>query len=96
MIFALCPNSDYCPLDFFNIFLCASALIFCTMAKKSITPSQKALVEFVENHPDLRKGKFSIHFTAATANKLWVECQIMLNSIPGPAKEWNEWRKVIN
>ncbi|KAL5241364.1 hypothetical protein ACI65C_008774 [Semiaphis heraclei] len=64
------------------------------MAKKSFTPLQKeALVEFMENHPDLRKGKFSINFTTATAKKLWVKYQIMLNSIPGPAKEWNEWRK---
>ncbi|XP_050065903.1 uncharacterized protein LOC126554963 [Aphis gossypii] len=64
------------------------------MAKKSMTPSQKeALVEFMENHPDLRKGKFSINFTTAIAKKMWVECQTMLNSIPGPAKEWHEWRK---
>ncbi|CAI6352410.1 unnamed protein product [Macrosiphum euphorbiae] len=66
------------------------------MARKSITPAQKeALVEFMENHPDLRKGKFSINFTTAIAKKMWVECQTMLNSIPGPSKEWHEWRKVI-
>jgi len=67
------------------------------MAKRlSITSDQKeALVEFMENHPDLRKGKFSINFTTAIAKSQWEECRILLNSIPGPAKEWQEWRKVI-
>jgi len=64
------------------------------MAKRlSITSDQKkALVEFMENHPDLRKGKFSINFTTAIAKSQWEDCRKLLpvNSIPGPAKEWQE------
>ncbi|KAL4121571.1 hypothetical protein QTP88_014058 [Uroleucon formosanum] len=66
------------------------------MSKRlSITSDQKeALVEFMENHPDLRKGKFSINFAIAIAEIQWKDCCKLLNSIPEPAKKWQEWRKV--
>ncbi|KAL4113181.1 hypothetical protein QTP88_016851 [Uroleucon formosanum] len=59
-----------------------------------ITSDQKeALVEFMENHFDLRKGKFSINFTTAIAKTQRENCCKLLNSIPGPAKKWQKWRK---
>ncbi|KAL4096970.1 hypothetical protein QTP88_021828 [Uroleucon formosanum] len=65
------------------------------MSKRlSITSDQKeALVEFMENHFDLRKGKFSINFTTAIAKTQWEDCCKLLNSIPRPAKKWQECRK---
>ncbi|KAL4121037.1 hypothetical protein QTP88_013622 [Uroleucon formosanum] len=60
----------------------------------SITSDQKeALVEFMENHFDLKKGKLSINFTTVIAKTQWEDCCKLLNSIPGPAKKWREWRK---
>ncbi|KAL5239456.1 hypothetical protein ACI65C_006866 [Semiaphis heraclei] len=77
---------------------CSGRSLIATRTHKSlsITSDQKeALVEFMKNQPDLRKGKFSINFTTAIAKSQWEECRILLNSIPGPAKEWQERRKVI-
>jgi len=60
--------------------------------RSSITSDQKeALVEFMENHPDLRKGKLSINVTTAIAKTQWEDCCKLLNSIPGPAKNMVEY-----
>lgn len=52
------------------------------------------LVEFMEKHPKLIKGKFSADFTLKNAQKLWAEISLILNSVPGAKKEWKQWRKI--
>lgn len=64
--------------------------------KECITSGQKkAMLEFMNEHPNLREGKFSPNFTTAVARKLWEQCTEVLNNISGPNKTWHEWRKVI-
>lgn len=67
-----------------SVFIYSLFHIFCKVAKRSITSSQKkALVQFMENFPNLRKGKFSIHFTTAAMPKNnVVECLNLLNNKP--------------
>lgn len=61
----------------------------------TLTGEQKReLLEFMENHPELRSGKFSQQFTFKKAQKLWLELSEKLNAYPGAQKEWKQWRKV--
>lgn len=65
------------------------------LKKSSVSKQQKeGLIDFMEAHPDLMRGKFSATFTTNVAKNLWQQCAELLNAIPGPTKEWNEWRKV--
>ena len=68
-----------------------------TVKKRSgnISSSQKeSLVEFVAEHPKLRTGKFDATFTFKDSGRLWTECAVILNGIPGSQKDWKSWRKV--
>lgn len=64
--------------------------------KASITPIQKDLmVSFLKEHPDLQTGRFSTTFSFKTAQALWEELSVNLNSVPnGAQKDWRHWRKV--
>lgn len=55
---------------------------------------KKELISFMEEHPELKSGKFSSTFTCKTAQQLWIRLTIMLNALPGTKKEWKQWRKV--
>lgn len=58
----------------------------------NLSPEQKnELVEFIENHPRLKSGKFSNEFTFKDAQTLWMEITHILNSMPGAKKEWKLW-----
>jgi len=62
---------------------------------KSVTSDQKAaMIDFLKNHDELAKGKHSSTFTQAIAKNLWEELSRILNSIPGPVKDWKSWRRV--
>lgn len=62
---------------------------------KSVTLAQKqALVSFVQEHPELQKGKFSPSFTFKHSKDLWQKIGDELNSIVGAAKEPLKWKKV--
>ncbi|CAI6342984.1 unnamed protein product [Macrosiphum euphorbiae] len=52
------------------------------------------MVDFLNNHSDLLKGKHSATFTKHIAAKQWQELTDLLNSIPGPIKYWKAWRRV--
>ncbi|XP_050065583.1 uncharacterized protein LOC126554567 [Aphis gossypii] len=61
---------------------------------KSVTNDQKsAMVDFMKNHEELAKGKHSSTFTQAIARQQWEELSGVLNSIPGPIKDWKAWRR---
>ncbi|CAI6358351.1 unnamed protein product [Macrosiphum euphorbiae] len=60
----------------------------------SLTGDQKqTIIDFMESHPHLAKGKFSASFTNEKATNLWQELTASLNSIPGSIKEWKAWRR---
>jgi len=60
-----------------------------------VTGDQKqTIIHFMESHSHLTKGKFSESFTNEKATNLWQELTTLLNSIPGPIKEWKTWRRV--
>lgn len=62
---------------------------------KSVTNDQKAaMVDFFKCHPNLYKGKHTVKFTQAIATQQWEELSAILNSIPGPIKDWKAWRRV--
>jgi len=46
------------------------------------------MVDFLSRHSDLLKGKHSAAFTQNVAAKQWQESTDLLNSIPGPIKDW--------
>lgn len=61
----------------------------------NITNEQKTLlIEFMDKHLDLVKGKFTSSFTMKTATSLWMEISAILNAANGTRKDWKEWRKV--
>ncbi|XP_025198804.1 uncharacterized protein LOC112599981 [Melanaphis sacchari] len=61
---------------------------------KSVSAEQKiALVEFMEAHPELQKGKFSPNFTHKQANYLWNDISLELNTMIGANKNAEKWRK---
>lgn len=63
---------------------------------RSVTNAQKeALVEFMENNMDLKRGKFTSSFTHKKAQHLWEQITQLLNSMVGANKTADKWRKVI-
>lgn len=66
---------------------------------KRMSPLQKeALVDFMEKHPDLRKGKFSQRFSRKSAEMQWKQLAVKLNAM-GPSKNdfkhWkNRWQSI--
>jgi len=69
----------------------------CEKRKKSqsVTNNQKTTtVDFLENHSDLLKGQHSATFTQNIAAKQWQELTNLLNSIPGPLKDWKAWHRI--
>lgn len=55
---------------------------------------KKEMVEYMERHPNLQKGKFSNDFTYKKAQLLWEGLAKSLNALPGANKDWRQWRKV--
>jgi ABC-type bacteriocin/lantibiotic exporter with double-glycine peptidase domain len=81
--------------------ICCTFIYFEETEKKTkrgcnINKRQKELlVEFLQNHSDLLKGKFTSTFTHRKAKQLWEEIAYQLNEIPnGANKSWDQWRKV--
>lgn len=63
---------------------------------RSVTNAKKeALVEFMENNTDLKRGKFTSSFTHKKAHNLWEQITQLLNSMVGANKTADKWRKVI-
>lgn len=61
----------------------------------SITKEQKQiLINFIEQHHELKSGKFTSNFTVKQGQSLWVEVAKNLNAVPGARKTWQKWRKV--
>lgn len=52
------------------------------------------LVEFLEQNPELRNGKFTPTFTYKTSQKCWNEIALQLNAVGPVQKDWKQWRKV--
>lgn len=61
-----------------------------------VTAKQREiLVDFISNRPEMYTGKFTPSYTKDKMKKYWSELTNILNSVPGgPAKEWQQWRKV--
>lgn len=54
-----------------------------------VTSDQKeVMIAFIKK---IRNGKSD---SSISVNK-WRELTVILNSIPGPVKEWKEWRQVV-
>ena len=60
----------------------------------NMSPSQKELLDFREEHPELKTGKFSANFTYKDASVLWMQLSNTLNATPGANRDWKLWRKV--
>lgn len=55
---------------------------------KSVTQAQKeCLVDFMQTHPELSKGKFSSNFTHKNAQQLWQKITLDLNSLIGATNQ---------
>ncbi|XP_051171341.1 uncharacterized protein LOC127288118 [Leptopilina boulardi] len=62
--------------------------------KKYMSQEQKELlIGFMINHPKLQTGKFNKTFTVRDSQRLWQEVTQELHKIPGPTKDWKQWRK---
>ncbi|XP_018371764.1 PREDICTED: uncharacterized protein LOC108766768, partial [Trachymyrmex cornetzi] len=60
----------------------------------NITSEQKTLlIEYMNKHPELVKGKLTSSFTLKDSIRLWNEISEIFNSINGAKKEWKDWRK---
>lgn len=55
---------------------------------------RRNLVLFMQDHPELNKGKFSPSFTSKYSKDLWKQIGNDLNSIVGAMKEQSKWKKV--
>lgn len=61
----------------------------------NITNEQRSLlIEYMKNHPQLMKGKFSSSFTWKDSIQLWNDIAQILNAVNGTKKDWKGWRKV--
>lgn len=61
-----------------------------------INKTQKQiLINFIKDNPVLLKVKFTNNFTKQDYQKLWCQISEILNSVPGPHKNWKQWKKVI-
>nr|CAI5831383.1 unnamed protein product [Callosobruchus analis] len=52
------------------------------------------MLDFLNQHPQLYKGKFDNKFTFKEAQQQWTRLAELLNAIPGARKNWIQWRKV--
>lgn len=60
-----------------------------------ITKEQKQiLINYIEQHPELKSGKFTQSFTVKEGQSLWLKVTGQLNAAPGAQKTWQKWRKV--
>ncbi|XP_071651763.1 uncharacterized protein [Temnothorax longispinosus] len=60
----------------------------------NITNEQRTLlIEFMNKHNELLKGKFTSSFTMKDSVRLWNEITKILNSVNGAKKDWKGWRK---
>ncbi|XP_036328079.1 uncharacterized protein LOC118740588 [Rhagoletis pomonella] len=62
-----------------------------------LNPTQKdVMVEFMAEHPNLAKSKFS-NFAQGRAKSisLWEELSMQLNAVGPPFKDWRKWKKVF-
>lgn len=62
--------------------------------KRSVDAShlqKRVLDELMKKHPRLRET-FSV--TETNSQKQWKHIAELLNAIPGPKKEWLQWRRV--
>lgn len=65
-----------------------------TKRSSPITEEQKKnMVEFIKKHPILQTGKISNGVSYKDMSKLWSELTELLSSVPGPRKQWKDWRK---
>lgn len=48
----------------------------------------------MEDHPELKRSKFTKDFTYKKGKQLWEEVASNLNAMPGANKNWEKWRKV--
>lgn len=55
---------------------------------------KKVLLDYINDHPKLKSGKFSPDFTYKDAQELWENFTIEVHKIPGATKTWQKWRKV--
>lgn len=63
----------------------------------NITNEQRTfLIEYMNKHPQLLKGKLTFTFTLKDSISLWNEITEILNSVNGAQKDWKSWRKVNN
>lgn len=61
----------------------------------NITNEQRTLlIEFMNKHPELLRGKLTSTFTLKHSVCLWNEITEILNAVNGANKSWKEWRKV--
>lgn len=61
----------------------------------SVTCEQKkVMVDFLNSHKELMRGKFTQNFTHSVAAKQWAELRELLNMMIGPTKDWKAWRRV--
>ncbi|CAH1106829.1 unnamed protein product [Psylliodes chrysocephalus] len=51
------------------------------------------LINFVENDPDIRTGKFTNKFTYKGSQQRWKIITEQLNSSPGAKNDWSSWRR---
>lgn len=55
---------------------------------------RKELIQFMEEYPELKCGKFTEKFSMKKAQELWMKLKDKLNALPGANKDWKQWRKV--
>lgn len=61
----------------------------------NITQEQRTLlIEYMNKHPELVKGKLTSSFTLKDSISMWNEITEILNSVSGAEKDWKSWRKV--
>lgn len=61
----------------------------------NITHEQRTLlIECMNKHPELLKGKLTSSFTLKDSICLWNKITEILNSVNGAKKDWKGWRKV--
>ena len=63
--------------------------------KPKTSPEQyEILVQYIENHPNLKSNKLTNNFTAKDRSRLWEDLAECLNSVRGPHKDVQKWQKV--
>ncbi|XP_044765607.1 uncharacterized protein LOC123321885 [Coccinella septempunctata] len=55
---------------------------------------KKIVIQFLNDHQELKTGKFTKDFTYQKAQALWEQVTNLLNCVPnGAVKPWSKWRK---